>query len=306
MSDKGAARGKAQPAGPPSADDRAAGRDRHRARSSPTTRRKIRARFIAWSDEGLRPHPDDRRDGSRNWSAGSDKRPRAENGLPRSHARPARKDADGHAQPHPRHPRLDAHRQPPGSEKAVREKLAAILPPSARIDILKGVSAARGRQKICTIWKRQPERQRRGFLTALPLAYHRHPSRPRSSATTTTYYNIEAPVRRVKGHRRRPVPFGEVYEDGQLQSLDTVYLVRKNDHRATQGDDTLPRTQRHLYLDFDWKTTKIHEASTTSSARTFSPRRLALITPMSTYQMKQLQNAARPSSRSSASSAPTS
>ena len=130
------------------------------------------------------------------------------------------------------------------------------------------------------------------FLTVLAL----------SSASTlsaqvlrheTTTLNIEIPVRVFKGDTfvdNLTISDFEVYEDGRLQSLEAVYLVRKTAiERREEAMPFVPDTKRHFYLDFELSEydPKIREALDYFVDEVLLPGdELVIITPMKTYRMK--------------------
>ncbi len=130
------------------------------------------------------------------------------------------------------------------------------------------------------------------ILTALALASAATLSAQVLRHETTTL-NIEVPVRVFKGDRfvdDLTISDFELYEDGRLQSLDAVYLVRKTAiERREESMPFVPDTQRHFYLDFEMSEydPRIREAVDYFIREVLLPGdELVLITPMRTYRMK--------------------
>src|SRR4030042_731008 len=129
------------------------------------------------------------------------------------------------------------------------------------------------------------------ILTALALASAATLSAPVLRHETTTL-NIEVPVRVFKGDRfvdDLTISDFEVYEDGRLQSLDAVYLVRKTAiERREEAMPFVPDTQRHFYLDFELSEydPRIREALDYFVREVLLPgEQMVLLTPMRTYRM---------------------
>jgi hypothetical protein len=108
-----------------------------------------------------------------------------------------------------------------------------------------------------------------------------------------TAVNIEIPVRVFKGDAfvdDLAIADFEVYEDGKLQTLDAVYLVRKKlIERREETTPLAPDTNRHFYLFFEMTEydPKVREALEYFVDEVLLPGdELVLITPMKTYRMK--------------------
>jgi hypothetical protein len=114
--------------------------------------------------------------------------------------------------------------------------------------------------------------------------------------------NIEIPVRVFKGDTfidHLTIADFEVYEDGRLQSLDAVYLIKKTFvERKEERKSFAPDTGRHFYLFFELTEydPKIREALDYFVREVLdSGDELVVVTPLKTYRMKSdiLQNAGR-------------
>lgn len=108
-----------------------------------------------------------------------------------------------------------------------------------------------------------------------------------------TAINIEVPVRVFKGDvfvDGLTLADFEVYEDGKLQSLDAVYLVRKKlIERREETTPLAPDTNRHFYLFFEMTEydPKVRAALEYFVDEVLLPGdELVLVTPMKTYRMK--------------------
>ncbi|OGD16029.1 MAG: hypothetical protein A2V76_07815 [Candidatus Aminicenantes bacterium RBG_16_63_14] len=122
------------------------------------------------------------------------------------------------------------------------------------------------------------------FSASLPAQVLRH---------ETTTINIEIPVRVFKGDTfidNLTIADFEVYEDGKLQSLEAVYVVRKTViERREETKPFLPDTNRHFYLFFEMTEydPKIREALNYFVDEVLLPGdELVIVTPMKTYRMK--------------------
>jgi len=109
----------------------------------------------------------------------------------------------------------------------------------------------------------------------------------------TKTINVEVPVRVFKGDTfidDLTIDDFEVYEDGKLQSLEAVYLVKKTAiERRQETTPFLPDTKRHFYLFFEMTEydPKIREALNYFVDEVLLPGdELAVVTPMKTYRMK--------------------
>lgn len=108
-----------------------------------------------------------------------------------------------------------------------------------------------------------------------------------------TAVNIEIPVRVFKGEAfvdGLTLADFEVTEDGRLQSLDAVYLVRKTlIERREETTPFAPDTSRHFYLFFEMTE---YDARLRDALRYFVDEvlvpgdELFIVTPMKTYRMR--------------------
>jgi len=106
--------------------------------------------------------------------------------------------------------------------------------------------------------------------------------------------NVEVPVRVFKGSRfidNLTLNDFEIYEDGKLQKLEAVYLIKK---RAVERRDEIqrfaPQTARSFYLFFEVSeyTPKMGEALEYFIHNVIMPGdNLTIISPMKTYRLKQ-------------------
>jgi len=133
------------------------------------------------------------------------------------------------------------------------------------------------------------------FSAALPAQDIRHETRT---------INIEVPVRVFKGDTfvdNLTIADFELYENGRLQTLDAVYLVKKTViQRKEETRPFLPNTGRHFYLFFELNEydPKIREALEYFIREVLVPGdEFVIVTPMKTYRMKSetLYNAGRES-----------
>lgn len=131
------------------------------------------------------------------------------------------------------------------------------------------------------------------FSAALPAQDIQHETRT---------VNIEVPVRVFKGDTfvdYLTIADFELYENGRLQTLDAVYLVKKTIiQRKEETRPFLPNTGRHFYLFFELNEydPKIREALEYFVREVLVPGdELVVVTPMKTYRMKSetLYNAGR-------------
>jgi len=116
---------------------------------------------------------------------------------------------------------------------------------------------------------------------------------PQQVSHDVSVINIEVPVRVFQGDTfidRLTINDFELYEDGVLQSLDAVYLIRKT---AVERKDELkpftPETSRFFYLFFEFYEyhPKIREAIDAFVQKVLRPGdHLVLSTPMKTYELK--------------------
>jgi len=108
-----------------------------------------------------------------------------------------------------------------------------------------------------------------------------------------TAINIEIPVRVFKGGAfvgDLAIADFEVFEDGQRQSLDAVYLVKKKlIERREETAPMAPDTNRHFYLFFEMSEydPKVRQALDYFVDEVLLPGdELIMVTPMKTYRMK--------------------
>ena len=129
----------------------------------------------------------------------------------------------------------------------------------------------------------------------------RRPGHPRHPARTGTL-NIEIPVRVFKGDTfvdGVTIADFEVYEDGKLQTLDAVYLVKKTFvERKEENTAFVPDTGRHFYLYFELTEydSQVREALDYFVREVLADGdELVVVTPLKTYRMKSdiLRNAGR-------------
>jgi VWFA-related protein len=112
-------------------------------------------------------------------------------------------------------------------------------------------------------------------------------------AVESTVINIEVPVRVYKGGQfvdYLTINDFDIYEDGKLQKLEAVYLVKK---RAIERRDELtrfvPQTNRNFYLLFEISdySDKIGKAVDFFIQNVIMPGdTLTIVSPMATYRMK--------------------
>ncbi len=122
------------------------------------------------------------------------------------------------------------------------------------------------------------------FVTNLPAQTIQH---------ETGTINIEVPVRVFKGETfidNLSIDDFEVYENGRLQTLEAVYLVKKtNIERKEENKSFAPETSRHFYLFFEMSEydPKILGALEYFVEQVLIPGdELVVVTPMKTYRMK--------------------
>lgn len=108
-----------------------------------------------------------------------------------------------------------------------------------------------------------------------------------------TAINIEVPVRVFKGDAfvdDLTIADFEIYEDGKLQDLDAVYLVRKTIiERREETTPLAPDTRRHFFLFFEMSEydPKVREALNYFVDEVLIPGdELIIVTPMKTYRMR--------------------
>ncbi len=108
-----------------------------------------------------------------------------------------------------------------------------------------------------------------------------------------TAINIEVPVRVFKGDAfvdNLTIADFEIYEDGKLQDLDAVYLVRKTlIERREETTPLSPDTNRHFYLFFEMSEydARVRTALSYFIDEVLLPGdELIIVTPMKTYRMR--------------------
>jgi hypothetical protein len=108
-----------------------------------------------------------------------------------------------------------------------------------------------------------------------------------------TAINIEVPVRVFRGDvfvDDLTIADFEIYEDGRLQSLDAVYLVRKKlIERREETTPLSPDTNRHFYLFFEMSEydSRVRDALNYFVDEVLLPGdELIIVTPMKTYRMR--------------------
>jgi len=108
-----------------------------------------------------------------------------------------------------------------------------------------------------------------------------------------TAINIEVPVRVFKGDAfvdDLTIADFEIYEDGKLQDLDAVYLVRKTIiERREETTPLTPDTSRQFFLFFEMSEydPKVREALNYFVDEVLIPGdELIIVTPMKTYRMR--------------------
>ncbi|MFC2158466.1 hypothetical protein ACFLT9_11575 [Acidobacteriota bacterium] len=106
--------------------------------------------------------------------------------------------------------------------------------------------------------------------------------------------NVEVPVRVYRGKTfvdNLTIHDFELYENGILQNLDAVYLVKKTDiERREENKRFNPSTQRHFFLNFQISeyTTKIDSALEYFFDNVMTPTdELTIVSPMKTYKLHQ-------------------
>ncbi len=105
--------------------------------------------------------------------------------------------------------------------------------------------------------------------------------------------NIEVPVRVYKGEMfidTLTIDDFEIYEEGKLQKIDAVYLIKKTDiHRKEEVKSFTPKTHRNFYLFFEIAEydPKIDDALKYFFQSVILPGdNLTVISPITTYRMK--------------------
>lgn len=106
--------------------------------------------------------------------------------------------------------------------------------------------------------------------------------------------NIQVPVRVYKGDKfvdNLKIDDFEVYEDGVLQEIEAVYLIRKTKiERKEEKKRFRPKTSRTFYLFFEIAdfTPRLEEAIDFFIYNVLTPEdELVVVTPMKTYRMKK-------------------
>jgi hypothetical protein len=117
---------------------------------------------------------------------------------------------------------------------------------------------------------------------------------PQQVSHDVSVVNVEIPVRVFKGDAFvDSLTLGdfEVYEDGVLQTLDAVYLIRKTAvERKEETKAFSPETSRFFYLFFEFYEyhPKIRDAVNEFVRNVLNPGdHLVLATPMKTYELKK-------------------
>lgn len=117
---------------------------------------------------------------------------------------------------------------------------------------------------------------------------------PQQPSHEVSVVNVEIPVRVFKGDTfidNLTMADFEVTEDGVLQTLDAVYLIRKTAvERKEETKPFSPETSRFFYLLFEFYEyhPKIREAVDAFVQKVFRPGdHLVLATPMKTYALKK-------------------
>jgi hypothetical protein len=105
--------------------------------------------------------------------------------------------------------------------------------------------------------------------------------------------NVEIPVRVFRGDAfidNLKIDDFEVYEDGKLQALDAVYLIKKsNIERQEENKKFTPETSRHFYLFFDLTDydPRVRTALEYFVKEVLLPGDdLIIVTPLKSYRMK--------------------
>lgn len=108
----------------------------------------------------------------------------------------------------------------------------------------------------------------------------------------TLVVNIEVPVRVFKGNQfidNLTIDDFEVYEDGKLQKLEAVYLIKKKDiERKDEKKEFAPDTTRTFYLFFEITeySPRIRDAMNYFMQNVLGPDdNLIIVSPMKTYEM---------------------
>ncbi len=108
----------------------------------------------------------------------------------------------------------------------------------------------------------------------------------------TLVVNIEVPVRVFKGNQfidNLTIDDFEVYENGKLQKLEAVYLIKKKDiERKDEKKEFTPDTTRTFYLFFEITeySSRIRDAMDYFMQNVLGPEdNLIVVSPMKTYEM---------------------
>ncbi|UCE35905.1 MAG: hypothetical protein JSW00_10075 [Thermoplasmata archaeon] len=108
----------------------------------------------------------------------------------------------------------------------------------------------------------------------------------------TLVVNIEVPVRVFKGNQfidNLAIDDFEVYENGKLQKLEAVYLIKKKDiERKDEKKEFAPDTNRTFYLFFEITeySPRIRDAMDYFMQNVLGPEdNLIVVSPMKTYEM---------------------
>ncbi len=128
------------------------------------------------------------------------------------------------------------------------------------------------------------------LLPALALAL---PLLAQTIQHETRAVNIEIPVRVFQGERfvdSLTLDDFEIYDDGRLQELEAVYLIKKTAiERREESRPFVPDTGRHFYLFFEMTQydPRIREALSYFLGEVLLPGdEFVVVTPMKTYRMK--------------------
>ncbi len=105
--------------------------------------------------------------------------------------------------------------------------------------------------------------------------------------------NVEVPVRVVKGGKfvdNLTLDDFELYEDGKLQKIEAVYLIRKTEiERKEEKTKFIPETSRNFFIFFEVTeyTLELRDTISYFVKDVLAPGdNLVVVTPVKTYQMK--------------------
>src|SRR5512141_178142 len=140
---------------------------------------------------------------------------------------------------------------------------------------------------------REAGRKERSVLLVLILAAAGLAAAAQEIQHETRAVSIEIPVRVFKGNAfvdHLTIADFEVYENGQPQTLDAVYLVKKASIERQEGTHAaVPDTGRHFYLFFELTEydPKVRPALEYFVQEVLAPGdELVVVTPLKTYRMK--------------------